>query len=61
MTLLINHIYTIGGSQSLWLYYEKNNNRNTNYFIKYFTNYWYGKWLLVNEKVILMVDLDENQ
>ena len=29
--------------------------------INYFTNYWHGEWLLVNEKVILMVSLDENQ
>ena len=27
----------------------------------FFTNYWCGKWLLVNEKVMLIVDLDENQ
>ena len=39
----------------------KNNTRDTNYFTKKFTNYWYGKWLLVNEKVILMVGLDKNQ
>ena len=28
---------------------------------KKFTNGWYSEWLLVNEKVTLMVDLDENQ
>ena len=28
---------------------------------KKFTNCWCGKWLLVNEKVILMVGLNENQ
>ena len=39
----------------------KNNTRDTNYFTKKFTNCWYGKWLLVNEKVILMMSLDENQ
>ena len=38
-----------------------NNVRDTNFFTKSFTNCWYGKWFLVNEKVILMVDLDENQ
>ena len=27
----------------------------------FFTNDWYGEWLLINEKVILMVGLDENQ
>ena len=31
--------------------------RDTNFFI----NYWYNEWLLVNEKVILMVDLDERK
>ena len=36
---------------------SKNNARDTNSF----TNYWIGKWLLVNEKVILMMSLDENQ
>ena len=59
--LLINHIYTVCGSQSLWLYSEKNNTRNTNYFTNFFTNFWCGEWLLVNEKLILVVDLDENQ
>ena len=38
-----------------------NNARDTNYFRKIFTNYRCGEWLLVNEKVILMVDIDENQ
>ena len=40
---------------------KKNNTRNTNYFTKNFTNYWYDEWLLVNENVILMMGLDENQ
>ena len=31
--------------------------RDTNFFI----NYWYNEWLLVNEKVILMVGLDERE
>ena len=35
--------------------------RDTNYFTKNFTNYWCGKWLLINEKVILMLSLNENQ
>ena len=39
----------------------KNNAKNTNYFTNFFTNGWYGKWLLINEKVILMVGLNENQ
>ena len=38
-----------------------NNAKNTNYFTKFFTNYWCGEWLLVNKKVILMMSLDENQ
>ena len=39
------------------LYNWKNNVRDT----KNFTNCWYGEWLLVNEKMILIVGLDENQ
>ena len=31
-----------------------------NYFTKKFTNYLYDEWLLVNEKVMLVVDLNEN-
>ena len=38
-----------------------NNPKDTNYFTKNFTNCWCGEWLLVNEKVILMVSLNENQ
>ena len=38
-----------------------NNAKDTNYFTNFFTNCWYDEWLLVNEKVILMVGLDENQ
>ena len=34
-----------------------NNTRDTNYF----SNYWCDEWLLVNEKMILMMGLDENQ
>ena len=37
-----------------------NNTRNTNYFTKKFTNCWCSEWLLVNEKVILIMGLDEN-
>ena len=45
------------------LFWQKvyNNASDTNYFIKKFTNCWCDKWLLVNEKVILMVGLDENK
>ena len=32
-----------------------------NYFTKNITNRWCGKWLLVNEKVILMTSLSESQ
>ena len=28
--------------------------------MKKFTNYWYGEWLLVNKKIILIVGLNEN-
>ena len=34
--------------------------RDTNFFTKNFTNCWCGEWLLINEKVMLMMDLDEN-
>ena len=37
------------------------NARDTNYFTKIFTNCWCSEWLLVNEKVILIIGLDENQ
>ena len=40
--------------------YYLNNARDTNYFTKKFTNCWCGQWLLVNEKVILIMGLDEN-
>ena len=42
-------------------YSLKSNARDTDFFIKKFANYWFGEWLLVNEKVMLMVGLDENQ
>ena len=32
-----------------------------NFFIKKFIIYWCGEWLLVNEKITLMMRLDENQ
>ena len=40
---------------------QRNNARDTNFFYNIFTNCWYGEWLLVNEKVMLMVSLSENQ
>ena len=33
--------------------------RDINFFTTNFTNYWWGEWLLVNKKVILMADLDK--
>ena len=39
---------------------NNNNIRDTNFFIINFTNCWCGEWLLINEKVMLMVGLDEN-
>ena len=42
------------------VYIKKNNVRDINYFTKKFTNCWCGQWLLVNEKVILIMSLDEN-
>ena len=38
----------------------KNNAKDTNYFTKKFTNCWCDEWFLINEKVIIMVDLNEN-
>ena len=44
-----------GNLVNMWIL--KNNARDTNYF----TNCWCGdEWLLVNKKMILIVDLDEN-
>ena len=40
---------------------QKNNARDTIFFTINFTNYWCGDWLLVNEKIMLMVGLDKNQ
>ena len=39
---------------------RKKNTRDTIFFTKFFTNYWCDEELLVNEKMILMVGLDEN-
>ena len=43
------------------LFWQKlyNNVSDTNYFTKEFINGWCGKWLLTNEKAILMMGLDE--
>ena len=37
------------------------NASDTNFFKKSFTYCWYGEWLLVNKKMILMVDLKTNK
>ena len=39
------------------LVYILNNVRDTNYFTNFFTSYWCSEWLLVNEKVILIMNL----
>ena len=52
------------GQLMWWMIISKwyfHNIRSTNYFTKNFTNCRYSEWLLVNKKVILMVDLDKNQ
>ena len=54
-------IYFLTTSHELFWQKLYNNASDTNYFTKKFINYWCDKWLLVNEKVILMVGLDENQ
>ena len=41
---------------------KSNASRDTNYFIKKkCITCWYDEWLLVNEKMMLMVGLNENQ
>ena len=40
---------------------SNNNARGIIFFTKYFINYWCGEWLLINEKIILIVGLDENR
>ena len=54
--LFKNNWYSI-----FYIFVKMNNIRDINYFTKKFTNYWYCDWLLINEKVILMMSLDENQ
>ena len=39
--------------------FTKSNARDINFFPNFFTNCWCDEWLLINEKVMLMVDLDE--
>ena len=54
-TRFIDNWYSI-----CYVFVNMNNIRDINYFRKKFINYWCGDWLLENEKVILMVGLDEN-
>ena len=42
-----------------YIFVNMNNIKDTNYFTKKITNCWYDDWLLINEKVILMVGLDK--
>ena len=37
------------------------NASDTIFFKKKFTNWWYGEWLLVNKKMMLVVDLKTNK
>ena len=39
--------------------FTKSNARDINFFLKFFTNCWCDEWLLINEKVMLMIDLNE--
>ena len=42
-----------------YIFVSMNNIKDTNYFTKKITNCWCDDWLLVNEKVILIVGLDK--
>ena len=47
---------------SIKLYFSSlSNAREIKIFTKNFTNCWYDKWLLVNERMMLMVGINENQ
>ena len=53
-------MWYLGSVSCAWetsIVFFANNVRDTNFF----TNKWCGEWLLVNEKVILKMSLDENQ
>ena len=41
-----------------YIFVNMNNTKDINYFTNKFINYWCGNWLLINEKLILMVGLD---
>ena len=60
---MISNINIFQNKQTFYIHLSlsKNNAKYTNYFIKNFTNCWCDEWLLVNEKVILMVELNKNQ
>ena len=51
-------LLTIDTLSSIY-FFNMNNTRNTNYFTKKLINCWYDDWLLVNEKVILMIILNK--
>ena len=72
-SLLKNNLYSIKKKKKkktriidnwhsiFYIFVNMNNTRDTNYFTKKkITSCWCGDWLLVNEKVILMVGLKEN-
>ena len=62
MSSIIKRWLKLYQSNSLYitLACKMNNARDTNYFTIFFTNNWCGKWLLINEKVIIIIVLDEN-
>ena len=51
-------LLTIDTLSSIY-FVNMNNIRDTNYFTKKLINYWYDDWLLINEKVILMIGLNK--
>ena len=67
-SLLKNNLYsmkkkklellTIDTLSSIY-FVNMNNTRDTNYFTKKLINCWYDDWLLINEKVILMIGLNK--
>ena len=67
-SLLKNNLYsmkkkklellTIDTLSSIY-FVNMNNTRDTNYFTKKLINCWYDDWLLINEKVLLMIGLNK--
>ena len=56
-----SHALTQISLQLIYHYINKSNPRGINYFTNFFINRWCGESLLVNKKVILVVELDDNQ